>query len=159
MTADRTTIKATFDELLVKLRSNLVADPPTAVRPFRHIVVGDFSMVEHARPFLAVALARAKAVGAADGDKLMEVSMNVQVVCDILGSDAHGELLDRTAAVDDYLDSLLDSGVIDGADGFDDRVWTFTHPRTSSGARTATASAVQTCVVRVEREQNRVPGS
>jgi len=159
MTADRTTIKATIDELLVELRANLVADPPTGAKPLRQIAIGDFAVSEFPRPFLALELTRARAVGTADGDKLMEISMNLQVVCDALAADSHGELLDRTSAVDDCFDNLLGSGLLEGADGLDDRAWSFAHPTTSSGARVATATATQTCIVRVERSQNRVPAA
>ena len=89
MTADRTTIKATIDELLVQLRAQLVADPPTAAKPFRRIVVGDFNMTEYPRPFLSLELIRSRAVGTSAGDKLMEISMNLRVSCDILAADAH----------------------------------------------------------------------
>lgn len=156
MTADRTTLKAAIDELLVELRASLIADPPTAAKPFRHVVVGDFAVTEYPRPFLSLELIRARALGGADGDKLLEISMTLRVVCDILAADAHSELLDRTAAVDDCFDDLLDAGLIEGADGFDDRVWNFALPETSSGARLATATAAQTCIVRVQRRQNRI---
>lgn len=159
MTADRTTIKATVDELLIQLRANLVADPPTAAKPFRRIAVGDFGVGEFPRPFLSLELVRARAIGVADGDKLMEISITLQIVCDILAADAHGELLDRTSAVDDCFDNLFGSGLLEGADGFDDRVWTFAHPTTSSGARLSTATAAQTCIIRVERSQNRIPAA
>jgi hypothetical protein len=154
MTADRTTIKATFDELLAKLRANLVADPPTTVKPFRRIAVGEFGVIEFPRPFMAVQLVRARAIGQVDGDRLVETSMELQLIMDVAGVDAHGELLNRVAAVEDYFDSLIDTGVIEGAEGFDDRVWTLAEPKTTSGVRVATASARQTCVVKVEREAN-----
>ena len=152
MTADRTTIKATMDELLDKLRANLVADPPTSGAPFRRVAVGDFGVVEFPRPYLALQLVRARPVGQVDGDRLVEVSMELKLVVDVTGGDAHAELLEHVAAVEDFFDSLVDTGVIEGAEGFDDRAWVFAEPKSTSGVRVATASATQTWVVRVERE-------
>ena len=78
---------------------------------------------------------------------------------DVSSSDPHEDLLDKIGAVDDYLDSLIDTGVIEGAEGFDQRSWLFGYPRGSSGSRVATATATETFVVKVEREQNRAPAS
>ena len=83
--------------------------------------------------------------------------MPLRLVMDVTAADPHGAMLDRIGAVDDYLDSLIDAGVIEGAEGFDDRVWTFDYPRTAAGTRAASASAVQTFVVKVERGRNRLP--
>jgi len=157
MPADRTTIRATIDELLVKFRENLTADPVTAAKPFRRVVVGAVGNVEFSRPFLAVNLTRARPLAATDGDKIMEVTAVLRIVTDVVGADAHGELLGRVAAVDDYLDGLLETGVISGADGFDDRLWVFAEPEATSGARVAVATATQAFVVKVARGQNRVP--
>ncbi|MEK6798052.1 MAG: hypothetical protein AABZ12_03735 [Planctomycetota bacterium] len=156
--ADRTTIKATFAELLNKFRTNLVADPPTAAKPFRKVAAGDVEATAFPRPLLVVRLLKARPVGIVDDDKLMEVTMALRVAVDVADADAYAALLDRVAAVDDYLDGLIDVGVIDGADGFDERHWAFGEPRAASGARLATAEGTQTCVVKVQRGYNRTMG-
>jgi hypothetical protein len=68
-------------------------------------------------------------------------------------------VLDKIGALEDYLDGIVDAGVLEGAEGFDDRIWTFEYPNTTSGARAAAATASQTFVVKVQREHNRVPAS
>ncbi len=156
-TSNRTTIQAVIDELGNKLRTNLVVDPPTASKPFRRVVVGSAGVEEYARPFLVLQLSRVRPVGAMDDDKRLEVTMTLRAVTDVTKEDPHEVLLPMVGAVDDYLDGLIDTGVIEGADGFDDRVWTFDYPRASAGARVASASAAQSFVVTVERGQNRVP--
>ncbi len=158
-TSDRTTIKATIDELGSKLRANLVADPPTASKPFRRIEVGAAGVEEYPRPFVSLLLTRSQPVGVIDGDKVIEVEMTLRVVTDVTQADPHGAILDKIGAIDDYLDGIVDTGVIDGAEGFDNRVWTFEYPRQSAGARVAVAAATQTFVVKVEREQNREPAA
>jgi hypothetical protein len=145
------------NELLDRFRANLAADPPIPSKPFRRVVIGEPGIADYPRPFLAIELARARVIGACDGDKLLEIAASLRVITDILEADAHTALLDRVAAVDDYLDSLIDTGSIEGAEGFDDRVWTFDEPRAGGGARVATAAAAQTFVVKVARGQNRVP--
>jgi hypothetical protein len=157
MPADRTTLRATVDELLELLRDGLIADPPTATKPFRHVIVGSADGSERARPFLTVSLVRARAIATTDGDKLIEASATIRAVTDVRESDAHGPLLDCVAAVDDFLDSLIDTGVIDGAEGFDDRVWSFDQPQPTAGPQLALATASWTFVVKVARGQNRVP--
>ena len=158
-TPDRTTIRATIDEFITKLRDNLVADPPTAAKPFRRVEVGDTGLTEFPRPFLALFLNRTTLIGIVDNDKLIEATMTLRLATDASAADLHGTLLDKIGAVEDYLDSIVDTGVIEGAEGFDRRVWDFDYPRTTAGARVASARATQTFVVKVEREQNRVPAS
>jgi len=155
-TADRTTIKAAIDELVNKLRTNLAAIPPTATKPFVRVEVGDLGTEEYPRPFLTVHLARARPIGVVDDDKVMEISMARRIATDVSTSDPHGAILDKVGALDDYLDTLRDSGVIAGAEGFDDRVWTFDYPKGTAGSRVATAEATQTFVVKVQRTFNRV---
>ena len=156
-TADRTTIKAAIDELVNKLRTNLAANPPTTAKPFRRVEVGDAGTEEYPRPFLTVHLVRARPIGVVDDDKAMEVTAALRMATDVSASDPHGAMLDKIGAVDDYLDAIRDSGVLAGAEGFDDRVWTFDYPRGTSGSRVATAEATQTFVVKVQRAYNRVP--
>jgi hypothetical protein len=158
-TTDRTTIKAAVEELLSKLRDGLVADPPTPTKPFRRVAVGAGRVENFPHPFLTLSLVRARPIGSVDDDKLMEVTVRFGIVTDVLASDPFDALLDKVGAVDDHLDSILDGGVIDGAEGFDERIWTFDEPQATSGARVATASALQTFVVAVERNWNRVPAS
>ena len=134
-TPDRTTIKAAIAELTSKLRANLVADPPTGSKPFRRVEVGGIGVEEYPRPFLTVQLTRARPVSVTDNDKLMEATMRLHLVTDAAGADPHDALLDKVGAVDDYLDSIIDSGVIEGAEGFDDRIWTFDYPTTTTGVR------------------------
>ena len=101
----------------------------------------------------------ARPIAVVDNDKVIEVTMTLRLVMDVSGSDSHAAMLDSIGAIDDYLDSLIDVGVLEGAEGFDDRVWTFEYPAGTAGARAAVASATQTFVVKVEREQNRVPAA
>ena len=158
-TPDRTTIKAAIAELTDKLQANLVADPPTAVKPFRRIEVGVGSGEEYPRPFVTLTLTRTAPVSVVNDNKVIKVTMALRLVTDVSASDPHEAMLDKIGAVDDYLDSLVDSGVLEGAEGFDDRGWAFEYPRTAAGARVAVASGTQTFVVKVEREQNRVPAA
>ncbi len=158
-TADRTTIKAAIDELVNKLRTNLTAIPPTSAKPFRRVEVGDTGTQEYPRPFLTVRLVRTRPIGMVDGDKVMEVSTALRLVTDVSASDPHGAMLDKIGALDDYLDSVRTNGVIAGAEGFDDRVWTFDYPKATAGSRVATAEATQTFVVKVQRTFNRVPAA
>ena len=158
-TPDRTTIKAAIEELTDKLQANLVAEPPTAVKPFRRVEVGQAGVEEYPRPFLTLMLTRARPIAVVDNDKVIEVTMTLRLVMDVSGSDPHAAMLDSIGAIDDYLDSLIDAGVLEGAEGFDDRVWTFEYPAETAGVRAAVASATQTFVVKVEREQNRVPAA
>jgi len=156
-TPDRTTIKAAIEELTTKLRANLTADPPTAVKPFRRIEVATGGVEEYPHPFLTLMLARTRPVGVIEDDKLLEVSMALRMVTDVSASDPHEAILDKIGAIEDYFDSILDTGVIEGAEGFDDREWTFDYPHATAGARVASAAAVQTFVVKVERQHNREP--
>lgn len=159
-TADRTTIKVAFDALISDLRSNLTAEPPTATKPFRKIVVGEGEEVgAHTRPFLSVALTRVRPIGVVDDDKLWESQATLKITADATASDTHSVILDAVGAIEDRLDTLRDSGVIEGAEGFDDREWKFDYPRTTSGARIVTAIATQVFVVKVEREKNRQPAA
>jgi len=157
-TTDRTTIKAALDALIDVLRANLIADPPTATKPLRLIGEGDGGATLHARPFMSVRIERARVLGVTDDDKIMEVAAGMRVVVDASGSSSRDAILDVVGAVDDYLDSIRDTGVIDGADGFDDRTWTFAYPKPIAGARMMTADASLPFVVRVARGFNRVTG-
>jgi hypothetical protein len=158
-TSDRTTIRAAIEELTTKLRTNLVADPPTATKPFRRVEVAAGGVEEYPRPFLTLSLARTRPAGVSDNDKLAEVSMTLRMVTDVSASDPHEAILDKIGAVEDYFDGIIDTGVIEGAEGFDTREWTFDYPRTTAGARVASATATQTFVVKVERGQNREPAA
>lgn len=158
-TADRTTIKAAIEELTDKLEANLVADPPTAVKPFRRIGIAGGGVEEFPRPFLSLELTRARPIGVSDDDKLVQVSMRLRIVTDVATPDPHEAILDKIGAVEDYFDAIVDTGVIEGAEGFDDREWAFDYPRATAGARVATATATQTFVVKVEREHNRQPAA
>ncbi len=158
-TPDRTTIKAAIEELTSKLEANLVADPPTAAKPFRRVAVTAGGAGEHPRPFITLQLRRAGPIGATDNDKLIRVSMTLRIVTDATAADPHEAVLDRIGAVEDYFDGIVDTGVIEGAEGFDDREWAFEYPRATAGARVASATAEQTFVVKVEREHNREPAA
>lgn len=152
-TADRTTLPATVSALITKLRDNLVADPPTAAKPFRRIEADG----EYARPFCTLTLAGFRPIGTVDNDKLFEASIVLRVVTDVVASDPLSAVLNKVTAIEDYLDGIIDTGVIEGAEGFDDRVWSFEYP--SAGARMAVATATQTFIVKVERGNNRVPAT
>jgi len=156
-TPDRTTIRTVIDELGVKLEANLVADPPTPAQPFRKVTIGRPAATAHPRPFISVAPMQLKPVGSSSGDRLFEVTVMLEVAVDVTDDDPAAPLLDLIGAVEDYMDSIADEGVVDGASGFDDREWSLDHPRTTAGARVATAEARQTFVARVERNFNRTP--
>lgn len=158
-TPDRTTIKAAIEALTTQLRSNLVAAPPTATQPLRHVEVGTGGVESYPRPFLTLALGGTKPVSVVDDDKIVLVTMTLNLVTDITASDPHGAILDKIGAVDDYFDSVRDTGVIEGAEGFDDRAWKIDYPPATAGARVGVASAKQTFVVKIERDQNRVPAT
>lgn len=154
-TADRTTLRAAVDELVSKLRTNLVASPPTATKPLRGVAVGDVGAEEFARPYLGLYIVRARPVAAVSDDRVIEMTLMTRIVADVTGADAHGLLLDQIGALEDYMDSLRDTGVRVGAEGLDDRAWEFQYPKTSSGARLMTAEARQTLIVKVQRAFNR----
>ena len=158
-TPDRTTIKATVGEFISKLRANLVADPPTAAQPFRRIEVAGEGVADYPRPFLALTLTKVRPIGVVDNDKLFEVSIALRAVLDVSATDPHDTMLDAIAAIEDYMDTILETGVIEGAEGFDNQIWTLDYPRATAGARVASASATQNIVVKVERQNNREPAS
>jgi hypothetical protein len=158
-TADRTTIKAAIQALMTKLRANLRSDPPTVSRPFRRIEEGEASFAEYVRPFMTVRIVEVEPVGTTEGDKLLRVTLVMRLVTDVVSDDPHDAILDAVGAVEDYFDELYadQQEIIEGADGFEERTWTFGYPAGSSGAQAAQASCRQSCIVRVEREYNRVP--
>jgi len=158
-TPDRTTIRAALDAYVLALRNNLTVEPPTASKPFRRIAVGEAKLSEHPRPYLMVWLSKTRVVSAVSDDKLIELTLNLKAVTDATQNDSHGALLDAIGALDDYLDSLRDTGIIEGAEGFDLRSWMFEFPAQQAGARTCSASATDVVVVKVEREHNRLPAS
>ncbi|MFQ5415022.1 MAG: hypothetical protein ACE5E6_11240 [Phycisphaerae bacterium] len=159
VTSDRTTIKAATQALVAGLRGNLVAEPPTAARPFRGVHDGPLDATGFPRPYLAVWVADAVPVATTDDDKIMRVTTGLTVVTDIVGPDPHDAILDAVGAVDDYLDGIIDAGVIEGAEGFDDRAWTLDYPPTTTGPRVGGAHATATFIVKVQRGQNIVPGT
>lgn len=158
-TPDRTTIRAAFEALTNQLRTNLVADPPTETKPFLSVQAGPTAPTAFTRPFLAAFLTRTRPIGATQGDKIVSVTTTLRIVADVLDDDPHTVLLDKIGAVDDFLDGVADTAIIEGTEGFDDRTWTFDFPSVTTGARMATASAEQSFVVKVERQQNRIPAS
>ena len=155
--ADRTTIRATVDQLMTMLRANLVADPPTATKPFRRAEVGAAEFQEFPRPFLTVNPTKAKPIGITDNDKVMEVSTEFHIATDVTAADPQGALLDALGAVEDYLDSVIDTGILEGAEGVDDRSWTLEFPKETSGAGVGVAKVTIAFVVKVKRGNNRVP--
>jgi len=158
-TPDRTTIRLATDEWIEQLRDNLVAEPPTASKPLRRVEAGSAGAEEYPRPFLVVRLVKTKTVGITSNDKLVQVTAALRLVTDVAAGDAHGAMLDAIGAIEDCLDGLIDVGVLEGAEGFDDRAWTFEYSRTSAGVRAAAAEATQTYVVKVQRGNNRVPAA
>lgn len=157
-TPDRSTLHVVMDQVLSQLRSGLLANPPTAAQPFRRIEAGLIDAEVGPRPVMGVTLLRARPSGSLDNDKVWEATTQLVVVVDLAAADAHGLMLDVVAGVEDYLDALIDVGIVEGADGFDDRAWSFEYPATRAGARVGVAKATQTFVVRVERTHNRTPG-
>jgi len=154
MPSDRSTIKAVLDKLKDRFDNRMVKDPPTASKPFRKVIEGEAGFVEHARPFITIKATRAKPIGVTDDDKMMEVTVVCRMVTDVLDAGPNDALFDKVAAVDDYFDSIIEDGLIEGAEGFDSRAWEFGYPKTTSGARVAYAECTQTFVVKVDREAN-----
>jgi len=83
----------------------------------------------------------------------------MRIVTDVGQTDPHAEIIDKIGAVDDFFDNTIETGLIDGAQGFDDRNWQIDIPVVTSGSRTAGAAARQSMIVKVERNQNRIPAS
>lgn len=156
-TPDRTTLKAAVQQFVTVLRANLTAEPPTAAKPLRRVESGASGWQEYPRPFLTVRLARVRPIATVDQDKVFEVVMELRLVTDVAGSDPHDAVLDKVGALEDALDALIPAGVLDGAEGFDDRAWTIEYPKTTSGTRVAAARAEQTVIVKVQRGKNRLP--
>jgi hypothetical protein len=158
-TADRTTVKAAIQALMTKLRANLQADPPTASKPFRRIEEGEAAFGEYARPFMTVRIAQVEPVGTTEGDKALQVTLAMRLVTDVVSNDPHDAILDAVGAVEDYFDELFvdEQTIVEGADGFEERTWTFGYPTGAAGSQAAEASCRQSCTVKVEREYNRVP--
>ena len=157
VTPDRTTIKAAFQCLVELLRDNLTAEPPTAGKPFRRVEEGPAGVIEYPRPFLSVWLTKVEPLGTIDNDKVLQVEVALRALTDVAGDDPQAALLDALAALEDHLDSILDTGVLEGAEGFDDCAWTFEYPAATSGVRVGVARGSLSFVVKVEREHNRVP--
>lgn len=158
-TVDRTTVKAAMQGLMSDLRANLQADPPTATKPFRRIEEGRGTSGEYVRPFMTVRLVKTEPVSAMNLDKILQATLALRLVTDVVSDDPHDAILDAIGAVEDYFDSLLlgQDYIVEGADGFDDRTWTLTYPAGSTGVQTAEAACEQTFIVKVERGYNRVP--
>ena len=158
-TPDRTTVKKAIQELVLALRTNLVADPLTVSKPFRRVDEGPPAASQYPRPFLSVWLTKAEPTALTEGEKLLRVSAKLKLETDVLDDDPHDTILDKTGAVDDYFDSLITgaTGVTNGADGFEDRTWTFDYPAGSTGGRMASAECGLTFIVKVERGFNRLP--
>ena len=155
MAVDRSTIRAVLDKLETRFNVKLVADPPTASKPFRKVIEGEAGFVEHARPFITIRATRPRSIGVTQDDKVMEVTVVCRLVTDVLESGPNAALFDKVGAVDDYFDSIVEGGLLEGAEGLDNRVWEFGYPKTPSGARVAFADCTQTFVVKVARGSNR----
>ena len=158
-TPDRTTVKAAFQHLVELLRDNLTAEPPTATKPFRRVEEGPTGVVEYPRPFLTAWLTKVEPLGVTDNDKVLKVEVVLRAIVDIAGGDPQAALLDVLAALEDYLDSVVDTGFVEGAEGLDDCAWTFEYPAATSGVRVGAARGVLSFVVKVEREHNRLPAT
>lgn len=156
-TPDRTTVRATLDELATKLRAGLIGDPPTSAKPLRRVEVGESGVEQYARPFMTIAPVRARLIGVMDNDKLVEVVVAMKLVTDVIEANPHDAVLSHVGAVEDYFDSIVDSGVLEGAEGFDARTWSFQYPKGTAGARVASATAELSFIVKIERGQNRIP--
>ena len=155
-TPDRTTVKTAMQQLMSALRSALKADPPTAGQPFRRIEEGEARFDEYVRPFMTVSIVRIEPISTTEDDKVLQVALAMRLVADVISDDPHQAILDAIADVDDYFDDLrtAQSEIVEGADGFEDRIWTLGYPAGSSGAQAAEASCRQSFVVKVKRGTN-----
>jgi hypothetical protein len=153
-TLDRTTIKSAIDELVNKLRRIwrpiLRRRASRFARSSRH---GRSRALSAA--FLTVRAVRARAASVVDDDKVVEVTVELRIVADIVGVDPLTAVYDQMGAVEDYLDSIRDTGIIDGSAGFDERTWALETVKLTSGARVSTVTAQQTLIVKVQRGFNR----
>ncbi|HUU84627.1 MAG TPA: hypothetical protein VM243_14100 [Phycisphaerae bacterium] len=158
-TPDRTTVKAAIQALMAELRANLRSDPPTATKPFRRIEEGQAAFGEYPRPFMTVRIVEIKPVGTTEGDKLLRVTIEMRLVTDVIFDDPHDAVLDAVGAVEDYFDELAadEQTIVEGADGFEERTWKLGYPTGAAGSQAAEATCRQSCIVKVEREYNRVP--
>lgn len=154
-TTDRTTLSAAMAAMVDELRKRLVGDPPTSSHPLRRIIAGAAGVEGAVRPVMAVRLARVHTLSAADDDRLIEASIVLLVATDVGEADAHERVLALTGVVEDALDGLREGGLIEGADGLDDRSWEVHFAAGVAGARVATVEARIRLVVRVAREGNR----
>ncbi|MCH8892229.1 MAG: hypothetical protein IIB32_01915, partial [Chloroflexi bacterium] len=69
-TPDRTTVKKAIQELVLALRTNLVADPLTVSKPFRRVDEGPPAASQYPRPFLSVWLTKAEPTALTEGEKI-----------------------------------------------------------------------------------------
>lgn len=154
MSDTRNTIKAAMDRLRSRFESKLVADPPTSSKPFRKVIEGDADSAAFARPFVTIRASKAQPVGVTEDDKLIEVTIKSRIVTDVMDGTPNDAMFDQAAAVDDYFDSIIEDGLLEGVDGLDHRTWVFGYPEVKAGARVASAECTQSFVVRVAREAN-----
>ncbi len=153
-TADRTTLRDVMTALVDRIQDDLASDPPTTAKPFRRVAAHAAGGSAYPRPFVAVYLLRARPVAATDDDRVFEVTIQLRIIADATGADAHGAILDLVAAVEDEFDALRDSGLIEGCDGFDVRAWEIKVGEPGAGARMVSADASMTCMMRAAREEN-----
>lgn len=149
---NRTTISAVVADIVQKLTDNLVGSPPA--KPFRSLVFGSVEGEQGPRPILGLRLLATRAVGVTDDDKIQELTLVLGTAVDVIKQDPHEELLPILAALDDYLDGIRDTGLVDGAEGMDNGAWKFIYPESKSGARVLTAEMAVTVVLRIARENN-----
>ncbi len=144
-----------LDEYAVKLRANVVASTLTAAKPFRALYLGPMNPYSFPRPFLTLSLTRLVPIASASDDRVFTVHVHLGIATDVKETDANDEILDKIAAVEDYLDSIRTTGVKEGANGFDLNAWDITWPDASTTSRVATAIAKQEVIVKVKRGENR----
>jgi len=158
-TPDRTTVKSALDALVMQSRASLVASPPMPTAPFYSVAVGSPQPTSHPRPFFSIAIVAAEAIGVSDGDKLIRATLALSIVTDIGQTDPHTEIVDKIGAVDDFFDDKIQAGLIEGVQGLDGRNWQIDSSSITSGSRIASATARVSMIVKVERNQNRIPAS
>lgn len=154
-TADRKTLRDVMAALVDRIQDDLVSDPPTTAKPFRRVAPHAAGGSAYPRPFIAAYLLRARPVAATDDDRIFEATIQLRIIADAAGADAHGAILNLVESVEDEFDALRDGGVIEGCDGFDVRAWEIKVGEPGVGARMVSADAAMTCMVRVARGENR----
>ena len=152
--ASQTTIKAVLDKIESRYRTKLVADPPTATKPFWTVIEGIATGIEATRPFLAIHATEVRPTDRMDGDQHFRLTFVTQLFTDIDDASQIADLHNKMSEVDDFWDDERATGLLNGAEGFDERRWQIIHPKETQPTRLGRAELTNTCIVNVKRGTN-----